>query len=149
VYDKDGGTNQKAVVISSANANPTATGVTGPTSLVEGSTGTFSLANVTDAPGDLPTLHYSFATTPGGLAASYVAAGVLNSFNFTPVDNGSFTIYGMVFDKDGGSNTYQIACSASNAAPTVTGMSGPTSLTTGGSGTYALTGVADVSSVDA
>ena len=54
----------------------------------------------------------------GGVSA-YAAAGPSNSFSNLFPDNGTFTVFGRVFDKDGGSNTYSTTITVNNVAPTV------------------------------
>jgi PKD repeat protein len=76
--------------------------------------------NVSDAPGDLPTLRYSFATSVAGLASSYATAGTAASQNITFPDNGNRQAYGRIFDKDGAFRTYEINIPVVNVAPTVT-----------------------------
>ena len=93
--------------------------MTGPASFALGNTGVYSLANVSDTAGDLPSLHYSFGIQPSDLAPDYNSAGAANSFSFTPTGTGSYTIYGMVYDKDGGINTYQIAITVTGSSPVV------------------------------
>jgi PKD repeat protein len=101
------------------NVAPTATGINGPTSLNEGQSGTYSLANVFDpSPADAASLRYSFALSSSGLAASYGAAGTTNSFTNLFTENGTYIVWGRVFDNDGGSNTYSTTVTVTNVAPT-------------------------------
>jgi hypothetical protein len=51
-------------------------------------------------------LHYSFATTTGGLATSYAGATDPSSKSFSFESPGTHTIWGRVFDKDGGWRQY-------------------------------------------
>jgi hypothetical protein len=86
-------------------------------------------------------LHYSFALGAGGLATSYATAidGISKLFSFN--DNGSYTVYGRIFDKDGGANDYTTTVTVSNVAPTLT-LSGNSDVNEGSS--YTL----DLSSLD-
>jgi hypothetical protein len=97
-----------STLLSIDNTAPTAASMNGPAVLALGGSGNYSLNGVFDpSPVDTGSLHYSFATSPGGLAANYAAAGGANSFNFSSPTLGSYTIYGRVYDKDGGiSATY-------------------------------------------
>jgi parallel beta-helix repeat protein len=50
--------------------------------------------------------HYSFATDPSLLATSYAAAGTSPSVSLPTGEEGTYTIYGRIFDKDNGSADY-------------------------------------------
>jgi PKD repeat protein len=121
VNDGHGGTGTDTMTVTVNNVAPIATGVSGPTLLNEGSTGTYSLTGVTDpSPVDAGSLRYSFAMAAGGLAGSYSAASTTNSFANLFTDNGSYTVYARVYDKDGGiSPTYPLAVTVNNVAPAV------------------------------
>src|SRR4029079_7519298 len=66
--------------------------------------------------------HYSFACTGGAaaLATSYASTLSLTSKMCTFDDNGTYTVWGRIFDKDDGSTTYSTVVTVSNVAPTVT-----------------------------
>ena len=51
--------------------------------------------------------HYSFATSLAGLATTYAGAVDGPSQSFTFDDNGTPTVYGRIFDKDGGFTDYR------------------------------------------
>ena len=60
---------------------------------------------------------YSVALTPDALAATYAAAGAAPSPTLTFAEPGVFTVYGRVFDKDGGAADYQTAVVVSATQP--------------------------------
>jgi PKD repeat protein len=62
--------------------------------------------------------HYSYGLSQQALAASYVAAGSNASQNFTFDDNGAYTIYGRIFDKDVGFTDYTTQVKVINVPPT-------------------------------
>jgi Ca2+-binding RTX toxin-like protein len=131
-----------------ANVSPTgAMSNNGPVD--EGSPATVQITGVTDpSPVDTAAgFHYSFAMTSAALAVSYDAAGASPSANFTFADNGSYTVFGRVFDKDGGSADYSTTVVVNNVAPTGS-MSNNGPVYTGSPVTVQITGVTDPSSVD-
>ena len=113
VIDKDGGATPYLTTIAVSNVPPTATGVGGPTTLAVGQAGVYSLTAPSDAAADQASLRYSFALSPGGLAADYAHASAANAFTHTPTSTGTFTVYARVYDKDGGvSATYSTTVTA-------------------------------------
>ncbi|MFO0849594.1 MAG: PKD domain-containing protein [Gemmataceae bacterium] len=118
VTDKDGASRVYEATVVVANAPPAATQVAGPAALVEGQTGSFSLAGVTDtSPADAATLRYSFALSEAGLAAGYETAGA-NAFSYGLPDDGAFTVYARVYDTDGGVSTvYALPVTVANVRP--------------------------------
>lgn len=69
---------------------------------------------------DLANLRFSYALSPGALAADFASAGAASTQSFTFSDNGSYVIYGRVFDDDGGvSDVIQITVDVQNVAPIV------------------------------
>jgi hypothetical protein len=122
VTDKDGSaSNTVTFQVVVTNLAPTATSLTNSGPVNEGSPVMVSLTGVSDpSPVDMGSLHFSFATDPSGLAANYAAAGTTNSAAFTFADNGSYTIVGRVYDKDGGiSATFSTTVVVNNVPPTV------------------------------
>ena len=103
----------QTLVVNVTNAVPlAAAGVTASTATPTRNTKvTFTLQG-TDVVGDQGGLRYSFATSAAGLAASYAAAGTANGVGSTGTKvfafsaTGAFTIWGRVFDDDGGFKTY-------------------------------------------
>lgn len=132
--DTDGLFAEQSIPVVVLNANPTTTGLAGPTSLVEGSTGTFTLINPSDSsPADAAALRYSYALTAVGFAADYASASGTNSFTYGLNDEGNFTVYARGYDKDGGiSVTQTLAVTVSGAAPTAAITSAPSSGLEGG-----------------
>ena len=107
------------VTVAIGNVAPTAT-FTSSGPVFEGSTATVSFADAYDpSPADTAAgFHYSFATTQAALATSYVAAGTVVTWSFAFADNGNHTVYGRVFDKDGGSTDYTTTIVVTNTSPT-------------------------------
>ena len=88
--------------------SPTATfGNSGP--VFEGSPGTVSFSDAEEpSPVEMAAgLGYSLATTAGALADQYADAGSTASQTYTYSTAGDNTIYGRIFDADGGSTDYQ------------------------------------------
>ena len=128
------------------NAAPTTTGVSGPAGVPEGTTATFSLADPSDVAADVAAgLRYTFSLAPitGG---SYATAGTLNSFTSPAADGpGTFTVYGRVWDQDGGYTDKPLVVGVTNTAPTATELAGPAVIGEGETGTFSLAGVSDPS----
>ncbi len=149
VTDAEGATSQIATLdVAVNNLAPQATiGNSGP--INEGSPVLVSLTNASDASAvDVAAgLHYSFATTFSDLKTSYLDAIEPNSKSFTFADNGSYTVYGRIIDKDGGFTDYESIVLVNNVAPTAT-MSNSGPITAGSSVTATLTNVFDPSPLD-
>src|SRR5207249_4151754 len=90
---------------------------------------------------------YSFATSPAGLASSYATAGTTATGSLSFPDNGTFTVYGRIFDKDNGFTPYNQGITINNVAPTAT-FSAPASANEGASFNVSLTTPFDPSSTD-
>ncbi len=62
--------------------------------------------------------HYSFALSQAALANTYVDAtdGATRLYTFD--DNGTYTVYGRIFDKDGGYSDYSTDVDVNNVVPT-------------------------------
>jgi hypothetical protein len=104
--DSDGGSSEtQSFNISVDNVAPTATSLTGPTTLAVLTSGTFTINGASDVSADLSTLRFSFATSMAGLAANYAAASTSNTASFSFTTAGAQTIYARVYDKDGGTST--------------------------------------------
>src|SRR4029079_11521773 len=93
---------------------------------------------------DLAALIYAFDCSDGN--GFVTASGP--SISCATTDNGSKTVHARISDKDGGTNTYDAVVSVTNANPTAT-FTAPSTIVEGSSISLALTGAADVSSVDA
>jgi hypothetical protein len=88
----------------------------------ESGSSSLSLTNPFDPSSvDAASLRYSFACDglDGSLAASYALAGTTNSATCSFDDNGSYTVKGRVYDKDGDYNTYTATVVVNNVAPMV------------------------------
>ena len=103
VDDGHGGVAADTVLVTVGNLAPSAIGLSGPTNTPEGTSVNYTLDTPTDpSPVDAGSLRYSFALSEAGLAAGYNSASTTNSFASPFPDNGSFTVYARVYDKDGG-----------------------------------------------
>src|SRR5205823_4629599 len=125
------------------NVAPTATFSNGGAAEGSPATVTFSSPSDPSAPDTTAGFKYSYAQAPGSLAATYSAATSLTSANFTYADNGAYTVYGRIFDKDNGFTDYSTTVTVTNVAPTATGINGPAALAEGSPGNYSLSGVSD------
>ncbi|VTR94201.1 cadherin-related protein : Uncharacterized protein OS=Cylindrospermopsis raciborskii CS-505 GN=CRC_01020 PE=3 SV=1: MAM: Lectin_C: Lectin_C: PKD [Gemmata massiliana] len=120
IFDKDGGFRDYTTNVTVTNSAPTATISTGG-SVGEGSAATVSLINPVDSATDLSAgLRYSFSTSAANLATSYATAGAASAQQFSFPENGTYTVFARVFDKDGGSSDYQTTVTVTNVAPIVT-----------------------------
>lgn len=111
-----------------ANVDPTADALSATTPIDEGGSSTVSLTNPADVSSvDAASLKYSFACDglDVSLAATYAAASTTNSANCLFNDDGSYTVKGRVYDKDGGKSTYSATVAVDNVAPTLEGITGP------------------------
>jgi uncharacterized delta-60 repeat protein len=89
------------------NVPPTAT-FAAATTITAGQSAHITFTNPTD-PSSVDTtagFHYSFATSQAALATTYAAAGTSSSTDIAFNTAGSFTVYGRIFDKDGGHTDY-------------------------------------------
>ncbi len=85
----------------------------------EGGTITASFSGEFDPATDVINgLHYSFALTPASLATSYGGASTSPTAPIQFDDNGTYTIYGRIFDKDGFFTDYWAEVTFTNVAPT-------------------------------
>src|SRR5205823_6595087 len=122
IIDKDGGFTEYTTTVTVNNVPPTATlANSGPVD--EGSPATITFSGASD-PSSADTsagFHYSYDCTGNGtnLASSYGAAGTSASSNCTFADNGPYTVYGRIFDKDNGFSTYTTSVTVTNVPPTV------------------------------
>src|SRR5205814_1547677 len=129
VTDKDNGAGQATFKVDVANVPPTASlGNNGPVD--EGSAATISFSAQSD-PSSADTaagFHYSYDCTAGGsnLASSYATAGTSASSPCTFDDNGVYTVYGRIFDRNNGFSTYTTSVTVNNVPPTASlGNTGP------------------------
>ncbi|MCA9011876.1 MAG: HYR domain-containing protein [Planctomycetaceae bacterium] len=100
-------TSTASSTVSISNTSPTGNiSIVGP--VIEGGAVTAKFENVFD-PSAADTnagLRYSFATSISELATSYAGASISNSSDFSFPAFGTYTIWGRVFDKNGGFSTY-------------------------------------------
>lgn len=146
---KDGLSSEYTSSVTVSNVAPTASGVTAPTSVGEGSAIEFSLTGATDPSTlDAAALQYAFDC---GTDSGYGAWGTSSSASCPTTDNGTRTVKGKVRDKDGGvSPEYSSASiTINNVSPTATPQAPTAPVNEGASFTFALAGGSDASSVDA
>ncbi len=86
--------------------------------------------------------HYSFALNSSGLATSYDAAGTATSQQFTLSTEGTYTIHGRIFDKDGGSTDYTTTTTVVHS-PLTASPGGPYTISEGDPLNLAATGSTD------
>ncbi|MFO1064115.1 MAG: PKD domain-containing protein [Pirellulales bacterium] len=120
VIDEDGSFDDDQTRITVSNVAPTAV-ISSPVTINEGSSATVSLTSLVDPSSvDVDSLRYSFALSSASLAADYSAAGNSTSSTFNFVDNGTYTVFARVIDKDGGFADFQTTITVNNVAPTAT-----------------------------
>ena len=134
--------------VSAANVAPVACVNFGTVTIDEGSCVSVSLDGWDASCADRTAgLLYSFAVD--GPPGSYEIAPAGNCATISFYDNGSFTVYATVTDKDGGSSQYTLkAVTANNVAPTGCFSVNPTTLDEGGSVAACITDGYDPSCVD-
>jgi hypothetical protein len=148
IFDKDNGYTDYQTAVTVNNVAPMATlANSGPVD--EGSPVVVSFSNPSD-PSPVDTVagfHYSIVSGAAPLATTYADAtdGAGKEFTFT--DNGTYTVYGRLFDKDGGYTDYQTAVTVNNVAPTgILSNNGP--VDEGSLATVTFTNASDPSPVD-
>jgi hypothetical protein len=120
VMDRDGLVKDYTTTLVIANVVPTGTiSNNGPVN--EGSSATISITGASDVSSTDTTagLRYAFGTSPASLPTTFAAALTSNSANIDFGDNGTYTVYGRVFDKDNGYTEYSTTVVVNNVAPTV------------------------------
>jgi uncharacterized repeat protein (TIGR01451 family) len=129
----DGDANGQAfdeATLTVTNVAPTASGLTTNSPIPEGSDIVFSLTGVFDpSTVDAASLKYAFYCGVGDAtayqSATYATAGGTNSATCSTTDNGTRTVKGKVFDKDGDSNEYTESVTITNVRPTITSILTP------------------------
>src|SRR5262249_45892436 len=108
----------RTLLVTVANVAPTAAlGNDGPLNK-GGSVRVFFTGPSDPSPADTDAgFRYSFALKPGDLATSYAAAGAGTQQHFTFDQAGTYTVYGRVFDKDGGFTDYTIPVTVHDLPP--------------------------------
>src|SRR5205085_1424421 len=119
VTDKDTAFGNAGFTTTVANVAPTASlGNDGP--VAEGSAATISFSGQFD-PSSTDTgagFHYAYACDGASLtAATYASAGTGATKQCTFADNGTYTVRGRIFDKDGGFTEYTTPVVVNNVAP--------------------------------
>ena len=143
IADKDLGYSGYTSSVTIINVAPTAT-FNAPTSVNEGSSIDLSLTGASDPSSVDTTAGFRYAFDCG---SGYGAASTTSTATCTTSDNGDRAVKGKVIDKDGGATEYTASVTINNVAPTVTSISGPTTVLA--NTTYTYTGTAtDPSSVD-
>ena len=125
--DNHGASSFTTFQLNVANVAPTGTLTnTGP--ITEGGSATASFTSPTDASSvDAASLHYAFSCTGAGLAGvTYAGASTTNGASCPFPDNGSYTVTGVIVDKDGGRKTDSTVVQVTNATPSVTAPSDQT-----------------------
>jgi hypothetical protein len=121
VADDDGSQTQASTTVEVDNVAPTATlSNSGP--INEGSAAIVAFTGASD-PSSVDTtasFRYSFSLNYNTLASSYGAAGTTASQSFPFADNGHYTVYGRIFDKDNGYTDCNTLVVVNNVPPTVT-----------------------------
>ena len=114
VTDDDGGVGSDVAMVTVNNVAPTANAgedrTVNEASLV-------SLTGARSDPGALDTMSCLWHVVASN--GQSVIDGHGDHFSFTPVDNGAYTVYFTVTDKDGGSSTDAMVVTVNNVAPTV------------------------------
>lgn len=147
IFDKDNDYRDYATVVTVDNVAPEAVfDDNGPVD--ESSPVAVSFTNPSDpsAADTAAGFRYSFALSAAGLADSYAAADTSAMADFTFDDNGAYTVFGRVFDDDGGFSDYSTEIVVQNVAPTAA-VSGPDQGVRGQSRTFAFSAM-DASSAD-
>ncbi len=144
IKDKDGGFTEYPGTVTVNNVAPTATFVAS-SPVDEGTSFSLALNGATDvSPVDALTLTFAFDCGSG----SYGAAGSSSTATCPTTDNGTRDVRGKVIDKDGGFTEYEAQVTINNVAPTVTGVTAPTSVAEGTDITFSASGVTDPSTAD-
>jgi Ca2+-binding RTX toxin-like protein len=139
IFDKDDGSTDYQTTVVVNNVAPTAT-LSNDGPVDEGSPAAVTFTNPFD-PSTADTaagFHYSFATDPSQLAATYAAAGVASTTTFTFANSGSYTVYGRILDKDNGYTDYQTTVTVNSVGPNAA-MSGPGGAVRGQPQTFTFT----------
>jgi hypothetical protein len=151
VRDDDTGEGSDDLLLTLSNVAPSATSLNASTPVNEGTAISLSVAGVTDPSSvDATSLHYAFdcGTGSGYSASTYAGASANNTFNCPTDDNGTRTVKGKVFDKDGGVSTERTATvQIDNVAPTAT-FNAPSPVNEGSNIALSLDDADDPSTVD-
>jgi hypothetical protein len=120
ITDPEGLTSTDALTVTVNNVAPFAM-LSSDTPVDEGSPVTVTLAYEAD-PSPIDTaagFHYSFALDTASLATTYATATDAASTAIPFADDGTYTVYARVFDKDDGFNEFATQVLVNNVAPTL------------------------------
>jgi hypothetical protein len=147
IFDKDNGyTDYQTTVVVNNVAPAAALSNNGPVNEASAAPVSFSNSSDPSSADTAASFHYSFALAAANLAGTYASAGSASSVSFTFTDNGSYTVFGRVFDKDNGFTDYTTVVTVNNLSPAV-GVSGPATGVRGQTRLFTFT-ASDPSSVD-
>jgi PKD repeat protein len=116
VTDKDGGADSKSFNVDVHNVAPTAT-FNAPDSVDEGDSVALSLTSPSDPSGADAAAGFTYSFDCG---SGYSAPSSTSSASCPTTDNGSRTVKGKIFDKDGGVSEYTHSVTIENVPPSVT-----------------------------
>jgi uncharacterized delta-60 repeat protein len=116
--DKDGGSSSATTSINIANVAPTVTLSQAPTGGLEGSPVSFN-AVVTDPSSDDSATGFTDTWVVTNNNGAPAIAGSGAAVNFTPTDNGLYTITFTAIDKDGGIGVSSTSINVTNVAPSI------------------------------
>ena len=110
-----------------ANVAPTGT-LTNNGPITEGGSATVNFTGPADSSSvDAASLHYAFSCSGADLSGvAYASASTTNSTSCSFPDNGSYTVTGVIVDKDGGRRTDSTVVQVTNEVPSVTAPSDQT-----------------------
>ena len=125
--DNHGASSFTTFQLNVANVAPTGT-LTNSGPITEGGSATVSFTGAADVSSvDAASLHYAFSCTGADLSGvAYASASTTNSATCSFLDNGSYTVTGVIVDKDGGRRTGSTVVQVTNANPAVTAPSDQT-----------------------
>jgi PKD repeat protein len=126
IFDKDGGSNDYSTTITVRNVAPTAA-ISNNGPVGEGNPVNVVLSGASDASAaDAVALRYVFSSSAATRdAATFATGSAADAQSFTFNDNGVYTVYARILDKDGGYSDYQTDVTVSDVAPTVGSISTP------------------------
>lgn len=148
-YDQYDESEENPILIVMRSVAPTATmGNGGP--INEGSSATVAMSGAYDPSSDDTTegFHYSFAKTTGALATTYSTASGSASAQINFTNNGTYTVYGRIFDQHDNYTQYSTVVTVNNVAPTAASVenNGPVAKST--AATITVGTISDPSSDD-
>lgn len=129
VTDDDGGTASRTLTVTVSNVVPVLSGISGPTELNEGQTGSWS-ASASEVCNQ--SIQYNWNFGDGGSTST-------TTVSHAYADNGTFTLSLTVADPDGGSASASLTITVKNVNPDITSVTIPTSAQEGDSVTFKVT----------